>query len=216
MIAMAQTAMKDYSDKTHISKESAGRGFLFNLLKWLLIVAIIFLALDLVTKPIRKNWAGDYLARGNTYLDQKKYLSAELEYQKAVFLYSDNAEAKNNLDLAGKAESDISVLESYYIEQKIDTAISAFVQAKQVPTTPAEAVRIAKELIEAGEYQLALIPAKTATEMDGNYQSGWEYYAIAALYSSQKVEIGATAKKKYKDEIVVAKSHLKEIPEILK
>lgn len=185
-------------------------------LKWVLIIAAAIILLDLITVPLRRNWSNDYFDRGNTYLDQKKYLSAELEYQKALFLYSGNEVAQTNLDLAGKAENDISVLENYYNSRKLETENEAFAKAKEVPASPAEAVKTSKELIEAGEYQLAIIPAKTATEMDSNYQSGWEYLGIAALYSSQKVEIGADAKQKYLDLVSVAKSHLREVPETLK
>ncbi len=205
--------MIDFSDKKFSRRSKKG---LNPVLKWLLIVIVVIILLDLITLPLRRSWSDNYLAAGNTYLDQKKYLSAELEYQKALFLYSDNAEAKNNLDLAGKAESDISVLENYYKVRKIQTENTAFAKAENVPATPAEAVKTAKDLIEAGEYQLAIISAKTATEMDSNYTSGWEYLGVAALYSSQKVEIGAAAKQKYLDQIKLAKSHLREVPEILK
>lgn len=208
--------MKDYSKKVNAPRKTAGKGFLFNILKWLLIIAIVLLAVDLTTKPIRKNWSSDYCTRGNTYLDQKKYLSAELEYQKALYLYSDNTEAQKNLDLAQKAEIDVSVLESYYQKRNLDSQLELFIKAKKIPATPAEAVKISKELIESGEYQLAIIPAKTATEMDSSYTAGWEYLGIAALYSSQKVEIGADAKTKYLAEVTIAKSHLREVPEILK
>ncbi|MDO8444221.1 MAG: hypothetical protein Q7S80_01800 [bacterium] len=207
---------KDYSNKANITRGAAKNSLLFHILKWLLIIAIVLLAVGLITKPIRKNWSSDYLARGNTYLDQKKYLSAELEYQKALYLYSDNTEAQKNLDLAQKAEIDVSVLESYYQKRNLDSQLELFIKAKKIPATPAEAVKISKELIEANEYQLAIIPAKTATEMDSSYEDGWKYFGIAALYSSQKVEISATAKAKYSDEVTTAKSHLREIPEILK
>ena len=172
--------------------------------------------LDLVSLPLRRSWSDNYFSSGQTYLDQKKYLSAELEFKKALLLYSGNAEAQTSLDLAEKAEVDVSVLEKYYADRKLETETEAFAEAKVVPPTPAAAVQISKKLIGAGEYQLALIPAKTATEMDGNYQSGWEYLGIAALYSSSKVEIGQPAKEKYLDQVAAAKSHLREVPEILK
>jgi len=186
------------------------------ILRWVVLVFGVLIVLDIITIPLRKSWSDNYFQSGQSYLDQKKYLSAELEFKKALLLYPGNKSAKSDLDLAEKAETDISVLEKYYTERNIDKEISDFTKAKAIPATPADAVKIAKELIEDGEYQLAILAAKTATEMDSHYQTGWEYYGIASLLSSQNVEVGSTAKQKYLNQITVAKEYLSEIPDILK
>ena len=186
------------------------------ILRWIVVVLAAIILLDIITIPLRKSWSDNYFQSGQTYLDQKKYLSAELEFEKALLIYPSNKIAQTDLDLAKKAETDISVLEQYYKERKIDAKINAFVQAKAIPSTPADAVKISKSLIESGEYQLAILSAKTATEMDSHYVTGWEYYGIASFLSSRSVEIGATAKQKYLNQVTTAKSHLTEIPEILK
>jgi len=186
------------------------------ILRWIIVVFAVIILLDIASIPLRKSWSDNYFQSGQTYLDQKKYLSAELEFEKSLLIYPSNKKARDDLNLAKKAETDIGVLEQYYKERKIDAKINAFVQAKAIPGTPADAVKISKSLIESGEYQLAILSAKTATEMDSHYETGWEYYGIASFLSSRSVEIGTAAKQKYLNQVTTAKSHMSEIPEILK
>lgn len=158
-------------------------------LKWLIIVLALILLVYLGTLPVRGKLAKDYTVSGDDLLVQKKYLSAELEYEKALTLNSKDQSAIAHRQTAQDAEADITKLLSLYKERGDKTKVALFAQAGEVPSNETEAVKLSKELIEKGEYQLAVIPAKTATEMDQGYRDAWLYLGIANLQVYQKVEL---------------------------
>lgn len=209
---------KIYSTHNNFSPENHNRksGFFYHLVKWALVVILVVMILGILFRPVFKKWSKNYSARGDIYLEQKKYLSAIVEYQKALLLYSDNTDASDHKNLADKAQSDVLILLDFYKEKNLSSQIDLFAQAQTESTNPAEATKIAKELIEAGEYQLAIIPAKLATTLDKNYEDSWVYLAIANLDVSQKVEISAQNRQQYENNLTEAKKHITTLPEILK
>jgi|GEM_PF-746870 len=158
-------------------------------LKWILIILIIFLSLDVITKPIKRHWANNYVKRGDGYLLQKKYLTADLQYQKALFLDKNNTTAKTEQKLADNAMSDVMVLESFYRQNNSAAESDNFNLIKTKPATAELATAQAKGLIEKEEYQLAIYPAETATKLDKTYRDGWLYLGIANLRVAQNVEM---------------------------
>lgn len=211
----------NYAQSTHSktpknNKDSFLQVAVYHVIKWLLILAITFFVLKIISAPLRQKWSADYLARGDIYLEQKKYLSAIVEYQKATLLSSDNTAVRDRNTLADNAESDVTVLEDFYKERNLSDKSAEFTKAKAEATNPAEATKISKELIEAGEYQLAIIPAKLATTIDSNYQPGWTYLAIANLDVTKNVEMSTEARKQYLNDLSAAKSHIIELPDLLR
>lgn len=174
----------------------AQKSWLFHILKWLIILALALTVLHFITTPLRRKWSEDYLARGDIYLEQKKFVEAEVEYDKAAFLYSDE-KVNSRIELADKAQSDILTLKDFYTERNLTSQLDLYDKAVTVPKNSTEAVKNSKALIEAGEYQLAIIPAKTATEMDKEYKDGWVYLALANSYTAKKVELDQSHKSAY-------------------
>ncbi len=169
-----------------------------------------------MSRPIRNKWSNNYLSRGDTFLVQKKYLSAIVEYQKAMLLNPENTTAVSHNELADNAESDVTVLENFYKDRGLNDKYAEFAKARTKTQNPAEATKISKSLIEDGEYQLAIIPAKLATQLDPTYQSGWVFLAIANLDVTREVEINGVARKTYQSDLETAKTHITDLPDILK
>jgi len=148
-------------------------------LKWLIIIALLILVLYLATIPARKNLSNHLVKKGDTYLAQKEYLSAELQYEKVLTLSKKNVLAKDRLNLAKEAENNVLALEDFYKESGNAEQIELFREATSVPKSAKSAVILSKELIEKGEYQLAAVAAGTAVEMDKDYDLAKTYRSIA-------------------------------------
>jgi len=177
--------------------DDSNRGFFYHLLKWLLIVALIFMFLLLISKPLRKVWSNNYIRSGDEYLLQKKFLSAELEYEKAQNLYSLNTKAKDREILAMSSAIDIRALQSFYEEKNLGLQIENINLATAVPSSEFEAAKNAKYLIEQSEYQLAILAATTATQMNGKYRDGWLYLSIANMKTAQLTELSKDDRAQY-------------------
>lgn len=186
--------MKDYKTTTTVSRNNSGNSWIV-LIKYVLAIVLVVLIIDLLSKPLRNNWSDDYLAKGDIYLEQKKYLSAEVQYRKALLLKNKNTTAKEHLDLAQKAQSNIWVLRDFFIERKIDSEILKFEKAGKNFETPSEATKASKDLIQLGEYQLAEIPALSATKINNEYKDGWIYLGLSRYLSAKNTEVTAETKK---------------------
>lgn len=173
-------------------------GLPFKVIKWLLIITLAFFALKLITGPIRKSWSNNYLKSGNNFLLQKRFLSAELEYRKAIFLYK-NKKAEEQTELAKKAEGNVLALRVFYKQENFGIGIDLVEKADLVPKSAVLGAKYSKELLEKDEYQFAAIAAKQATEMNPAYRDGWLYLGIANYKIASEVEIGMEAKKNYLD-----------------
>lgn len=172
----------------------------FYVLKWLIVFLIAILLLSLLSKPIRKIWANNYIDQGDEYLLQKKYESAIIEYNKAMLLYWKNPKAKQKIVLAKNARGDVLEMENFYKEKGLSSQLELMREVKTLPENETSAIKIAKEMIEKGEYQYAVIIAKDATEMDRNYRDAWLYLGIANLNAAKMMEIGSEAQGQYKAE----------------
>ncbi|MCX6808342.1 MAG: hypothetical protein NTW50_01580 [Candidatus Berkelbacteria bacterium] len=175
------------------------RDFLFHLLKWILILAITIVTIELMTKPFRAAWSKNYTAAGDQLLIQKKYLSASLEYEKALFLNKDNATSKNHLALAQAAQKNVMALKDFFQNQKISIETTSVTAANQKFTDAIAATKEAKSLIEKEEYQMAIVPATNATVLDPKNRDCWLYLGIANLRVAQNVELSRENVNKYLD-----------------
>lgn len=158
------------------------------ILTLLLILSLFFLALFFIIKPICASFSEKYIARGDNFLMQKKYLSADLEYEKAFSLIQ-NQKAIDRRELTKKCARNILEMKDLLSEKNNIALLNLFAEANTVPKVESEAVKKSKELIEKNEYQLAIIPALTAIEMDQNYRDAWLYLGIANLKSAQYLEL---------------------------
>ena len=177
--------MKTVAEKLHPPippKES------HSLWKALLLCILLIVLVFFFFHPMRI-FSKRFVEKGDQFLLQKKYVSAGLQYEKALMLNSKYKTAKEHLELANNAQTDVSALLSFYKEKNATEEISKFDLANSFPENENAALTTAKNLIEDGEYQLALIPAETATEMSPNYDTAWKYLQIANLRISQMSEL---------------------------
>lgn len=189
--------IKSFTNIKDSLPDDSNRGFFYHLLKWLLISAIIFMLLLVISKPLRRGWSENYVNSGDEYLLQKKFLSAELEYEKAQNLYSLNTKAAERQGLAISAAADVRSLQSFYEEKNLNIQSDFLKLATAVPTSEFAAAENAKYLIEQSEFQLAIIAATTATEMNSKYRDGWLYLAIANTKTAQYTELSTADRAKY-------------------
>jgi tetratricopeptide (TPR) repeat protein len=164
------------------------RGLFFHFLKWILIVGIIATAVSLVSKPIRKNLAEKYLQSGDIYLEQRRFQMAILEYKKSSLLYKKDL-TDSRIKLASDGAAQILLLEDFFRERKLEAVLQNFDKVKNLPESEVSSVKLAKDLIEQKEYQLAIIPARHSVEINKNYRDGWLYLGIATLKCAETLEI---------------------------
>lgn len=185
--------------------------FSFYLFKWILILLICLFSFGLITKPVRKAWSYNYLEKGDEYLGQKRYESATLEYKKALLLYWKRKDLQNKIFLAKAASTDVLKLEDFYKERKILVQTDLIEQIKTVPKDEVSAVKLAKEMMEKGEFQYAVVAAKNGTEMDRNYRDAWLYLGIANLNCIKMLELSNSVRSTYKENAEKALERAREI-----
>jgi tetratricopeptide (TPR) repeat protein len=187
--------VKYTSTKPAISKEQPG--VLFHFIKWLLIILIIFFSLKLLFKPFFGNWSINYVKKGDVYLQEGKFLSAKLAYNKALILNKKNAEANAHRKFAIDAQSDISSLREFYVEKNNTLKLELFQEIDDLPSDSISSALKAKEMIEKEEYQLAIEAAKKSAEINPDYEDGWLYLGIANLKCADNLEISKEQKDAY-------------------
>lgn len=174
-------------------RESTDRKILY----WVLIPLVTILILFLATIPVRVRSSKNYVKKGDQFLAEKRYLSAELAYRKALTLQSNNKDASERIQLSNWAAVDVTRLKDFYNNNGFSSQGEALKKASDFPENEVAAVKNARDLIEKGEYQLAILPASIATEMDGEYRDAWLYLGIANLKAVQNLEIKTEDKESY-------------------
>ncbi len=162
----------------------------------ILILLIIFI-LSLITKPIRKKWSNNYIKTGDAFIIQKKYLHAELEYKKSLTLYWGNKTARERFSLVKKIEDDFLTIKEFYNQTNNSLLLNDLSATLKLPATSVDELKLTRQLIERGEYQLAVETAKNATEMDKNYRDTWLYLGIASQYTAENTELPKETKRNY-------------------
>lgn len=174
-----------------------------------LLVILVVILMFILMKPLRIYSSHKFSSAGDNYLAQNKYLHADLAYEKALILSPKDTGVMAKRALAKEASENIVKLESFYNSFSDKKAL--FDSAVSFPKTETDAVKLSKQLIEQGEYQLAAIPAETATQMDPGYFDAWFYLGIANLRTAQLVELSPEIRQKYLD---MAREALKKAKEI--
>lgn len=182
----------------------------FVVLKWILIFAIVVAILFIATSPLRGKAAQNYIKEGDKFLSENKYVSAEVEYDKALKLNSKDNIAKERKQLATDGANNILALANFYQENFTDKKL-IMEQATSFPENEVAAVKSSRQLIEQGEYQLAAIPAETATKMDPDYRDAWLYLGIANYKTATLVELKPETQNIYKEK---SKESLKKVLEL--
>jgi len=171
--------------------------FLFYFLKWVLILLIAFFSLKLIMKPFLSDWSQNYTKKGDSYLQEKRYLNAKLCYDKALLLNKKNSAALAHKEIAIEAPRDVLVLESFYIEKGNTVESVFFEEIRELPIDETISTQKSKDLIEKGEFQLAIEAAKLSTKISSNYKDGWLYLGIANFKTAENLEISKAQKDIY-------------------
>lgn len=165
-------------------------------LRWPIYILGGLLVLFLISSPLRAKLSNEYMTKGDDLLEQKKYLSAELQYRKAIILKK-NAKAQERMDLSKKAQTNVLELEIFYAEKDNLDQLNLFSKVKEVPANAKDAVVLSQDLIKSGEYQLAIVAADTALQMDPGYDIAKEYLSIANKETANLAELSPDAQKYY-------------------
>lgn len=161
------------------------------------IVLGIVCLLYIISIPIRSRAAESYFIKGDQALSAKNYLAAELQYEKALALKNNYIQAKNRITLVEIASKDPLVLKNFYQSRGESDKIEVIESATAFPENDNAALALSKNLIEKGEYQLAILPAKTASEMSPDYPEAWQYLSIANLKTADLTQISPEARNYY-------------------
>lgn len=183
-------------------------------LRWLVLIGLIVLViliLFFLMKPLRTYSAQKYVNEGDIFLANKQYLHADLAYEKALVLFPGNKIAKDRRALTLESSKNIRVLEKFYETEGFNNQGNKLKEATTFPNNETEAVKLSRKLLEDGEYQLAIIPAKTAVEMDNSYRDAWLYLGIANLKTAELVDLSSEARASYIEKSKEALNKAKEI-----
>lgn len=164
--------------------------------RWPVYIVVSILVLFFISSPLRAKLSNGYVAKGDDLLEQKKYLSAELQYRKAIIIKK-NAKAQERIGLSNKAQTNVLELEIFYAERDNLDQLNLFSKAKEVPANAKDAVVLSQDLIKSGEYQLAIVAADTALQMDPGYDIAKEYFLIANKETVNSIELSPDAQKYY-------------------
>jgi DNA primase large subunit len=138
-------------------------------------------------------------------------LHADLAYEKAQVIAPGDKTAAERRALVQESGENIQALESFYKTGDFTDRENKLNEATAFPANETEAVKLSKQLIDENEYQLATIPAKTATEMDDGYRDAWLYLGIADLKTAQLVDLSKEAKATYIEKAKEALNKAKQI-----
>jgi len=158
----------------------------------------LLLAVFLATNPLRSSFSKKFISRGDEFLNNKKYVSAIVEYKKADYL-AQNTDIEKKIDLANEAQKDVEALENFYRQNNNIGQQEIYNQVRAVPDSSYDMVVLAKSLIEQNEPQLAIEAARTATEMDKEYRDAWLYLGISNLAVVKEVELSGNNYQGYLD-----------------
>lgn len=185
--------------------------YFLKLLKWFLLVLIFLFLILIASQPLRGKATKKYLDSGDNFLTQKQYLHADLEYQKALILSPKNNDAKQRRVFVKNTAGNILEIQKLANGKNLSQLIEKIKLATDFPDDETAAVRLAKKFIEESEYQLAILPAKTATEMDPDYVDAWVYLGIANLKAATLLQLWPDVKDKYLSDSKVAFSKVSEL-----
>ncbi len=159
-----------------------------NVIYVFLIAIVLFLIIVYFFHPFR-TFSKYFVTKGDSYLSQKKYVSANLEYDKALMLNPKNGKAIHRKEITKNAETDIKALIPFWTETNNQEMLAKMDKVETFPRNENEALILSKKLMEESEYQLAIIPAETAVAMAPEYETAQTYLKIAKEKAATLTEI---------------------------
>lgn len=144
-----------------------------------IIIILGFFLIILLLTPLRNWGARRYLERGDKYLNDLKYLEAQIEYQKASILTPLDVKVSGKIKLTIDAETDISKLKSYFEAQSVTAMLNDFRAVDEIDADAEALTKLALSFIVRNEPQMAVVAATKATKVLPQYRDGWLYLAIS-------------------------------------
>lgn len=148
------------------------------LLTYFGVAILIYILFLIVSAPMRSNISNRFLSRGESFLAQRQYEKAFLEFNKSLKYNKNNAKTRQNLALTKKIVLDITAGQTFFKDHNEELAEKISEAQKNFPHAKA-ALKEGILNIESGDLQIALIPLKKAVEMDPAYPEAWKYLAKA-------------------------------------
>jgi tetratricopeptide (TPR) repeat protein len=156
----------------------------------LILVLAAIIAVVAISIPIRSRLSENYIKSGDSYLLDRKYVSAVVEYKKAKLL-KNSERVEEKITLTNQSQKDILALKLFIREQNDIPTLESLAQAEKVRGSAYDSVAYAKELIEQEEPQIAIVAVNIALEMNKKYRDAWLYLGISHLECLEKVELSA-------------------------
>lgn len=140
-----------------------------------ILIYVLFL---LVSTPMCNNISNRFLSRGESFLAQRQYEKAFLEFNKSLKYNKNNAKTRQGLALTKKTVLDITKGQAFFKDHNEELAKKISEAQKNFPQAKA-ALEYGISNIESGDLQIALIPLKKAVKIDPSYPEAWKYLAKA-------------------------------------
>ena len=140
-------------------------------------ILAILLVLQII-KPVRFKASERFMARGDSYLIQQEFEEAASEYQKAVGYNRENQEARQRLELAQKAPTNIALARDFYQERGVLSVIERLDLAQKPYSSPKEALKVGVSFYNQKEYVYAQYPLEWAVQLDPRYPEAWHYLGL--------------------------------------
>lgn len=148
------------------------------LLTYLGAAILIYVLFLLVSAPMRNNISTRFLSRGESYLAQRQYEKAFLEFNKSLKYNKNNSKTRQDLALTKKIVLDITEGQTFFKDHNEELAEKIAESQKNFPHAKA-ALEYGILNIESGDLQIALIPLKKAVKIDPSYPEAWKFLAKA-------------------------------------
>lgn len=131
-----------------------------------------------LSQPVKVKVSERFTERGDGYFVAQNFEQAEEEYHKALRYNPENSTAKQNLDLATKAEVDIAAAADFFTQHGVAEVGEKLAVAKKGYTNPKEALKVGVEFFNNGELRFARYPLERAVQLDPDYPEAWHYLAL--------------------------------------
>lgn len=182
-----------------MKKQDVQRGKYF----WLTASLALIIIIIIISIPIRNYLSGLFIKTGDSYLLQKKFVSAEIEYNKAKIL-SNKYNPSSKIATVKNAETNILVIEDLLKQNHVQPELTKISEAKKIPVDEITGVKTAKKMIEDGYYPEAIICLKTTLEMDRTYKDAQLFLGIAYLNGARDAQVSKEGRASYQEKATEA------------
>ena len=129
-------------------------------------------------QPVRRQIAGRYVDRGDSYMENRDFDLALDEYAKAQDFDPSSSEASSRIALAKEGEVNIAALRSFFASHGKPDLVKEIDAATKTYSQPKDALEAGATLYTAQEFALARYPLEEAVMLDPGYPEAWNYLGL--------------------------------------